>query len=73
MVDNCKAIEHLNLTRLPKLTGVGVEAVAKGGLHHLEYLNLYASTSVENYSFMTLADSGYSKLKFLDLCGSKEI
>jgi F-box and leucine-rich repeat protein 1 (S-phase kinase-associated protein 2) len=73
VVETCKQLEHLNLTRLPKLTEDGLSAVASAGLQKLKYLNLYASTSISNSGFVSLANSGYSNLEFLDLCGCKEI
>jgi len=55
VVYSCKDLEHLNLTRLPKLTEEGLTAVANAGLHKLKYLNLYASTSISNEGFESLA------------------
>ena len=73
LVENCKKVTHLNLTRLPKLTEEGMIAVSTGGLVDLEYLNLYASTSISDQAFKNFAKSGYSKMTFLDLCGCKNI
>lgn len=73
LVETCKGIYHLNLTRLPKLTQDGIQAISKAGLTNLQYLNLYASTEIENSGFVALAESGYSRLTFLDLCGCKNI
>ena len=46
LVDTCPNIYHLNLTRLPKLTDAGLIAIGKANLRNLEYLNLYATTTI---------------------------
>ena len=71
MVDNCKNIVKLDLTRIPKLTEKGIEAVAKAELMQLEVFNLYANAMIEDGGFMEFAKSPYENLVYLDFCGCK--
>ena len=55
LVDKCKEIQFLNLTRIPKLTEKGLIAIANAGLNNLRYLNLYANSCIEDSGFQLLA------------------
>ena len=75
VVDKCKDIEFLNLTRIPKFTEKGLTTLAEAGLFNLRYLNLYANSSIENSGFQALAKASINltKMQFLDFCGCKLI
>ena len=63
LVEKCKDIEFLNLTRIPKFTEKGLTAVAEGGLTNLKYLNLYANSSIEDIGFQALAKASINMSK----------
>ena len=73
-MESCPKAKHLNLTRLPKITDKTMKAIANAGLNDLEYLNLYANATIEDPGFLAFGSTkNYSKLKFLDLCGCKNL